>query len=264
MGRLDGKVAIVTGASSGMGEAITKRFAKEGATVLAIARRKEKLQGVIDEITAQGGKAVAVSGDVTNQADVENVVKTAVEQYGKLDIVVNNAGLMDNMAPVERIPDEMFDNVIDVNLKGPFRMFRAAIPAMLKNPDNPKYPAGFGKGAFVTVASVGGLRGAISGPAYTASKHGVVGLAKNVAFMYAKKGIRSNIIAPGGVATEMAAAMTGWDPEWVGICTSGNAECNPRTGAPGEIAELALFLASDESSLINGATVTADAGWCAQ
>ena len=263
MGRLDGKVAIVTGASSGMGEAITKLFAQEGAKVVAIARRKEKLQGVIDEITGKGGTAIAVSGDVTNQADVENAVRTAVEQYGKIDIVVNNAGLMDNMAPVERMADEMFDNVIDINLKGPFRLFRAAIPEMLKNPDNPAYPAGFGKGTFVTVASMGGLRGAISGPAYTASKHGVIGLAKNVAFMYAKKGIRSNIIAPGGVATDMAGAISGWDPEGVGICTEDAALTNPRYGTPGEIAMLALFLASDESSLINGATVAADSGWSA-
>ncbi len=263
MGRLDNKVAIVTGASSGMGMEISRLFAKEGASVVAIARRKERLQGVIDEITRQGGKAIAVAGDVTIQADIEKAVRTAVEKYGHLDIVVNNAGLMDNMAPVDRMSDEMFDNVIDVNLKGPFLMFRAAIPEMLKNPDNPKYPAGFGKGAFVTVASAGGLRGAIAGPAYTASKHGVIGLAKNVAFMYAKKGIRSNIIAPGGVATDMAAAITGWDPEGVAICTGDAEISNPRYGTPEEIAMLALFLASDESSLINGATVTADAGWSA-
>ena len=261
MGRLDGKVAIVTGASSGMGEAITKLFAKEGATVLAIARRKEKLQHVIDEVTKKGGKAVALAGDVANEADVKNAVKTAVEQYGKLDIVVNNAGALDKVAPVADLDDETWRNVFAVNVDGPMYMFRAAIPEMLKNPGDAE---GLNKGAFVTVSSIGGTHGGHTGAAYTASKHANLGLAKNVGYMYAKKGIRSNIIAPGGVATEMAAAMTGWDPEWVGICTSGNAECNPRTGAPGEIAELALFLASDESSLINGATVTADAGWCAQ
>ncbi|NLX49619.1 MAG: SDR family oxidoreductase [Methanospirillum sp.] len=261
MGRLDGKVAIVTGASSGMGEAITKLFAKEGATVLAIARRKEKLQHVIDEVTKKGGKAVALAGDVANEADVKNAVKTAVEQYGKLDIVVNNAGALDKVAPVADLDDETWRNVFAVNVDGPMYMFRAAIPEMLKNPGDAE---GLNKGAFVTVSSIGGTHGGHTGAAYTASKHANLGLAKNVGYMYAKKGIRSNIIAPGYVATEMVdlSRTTQSHAEGMEIVSAG-VGANPRMGKAEEIAELALFLASDESSLVNGVVVAADAGWSA-
>ena len=249
--RLENKVAIVTGASSGMGAAIAERFAKEGASVAVIARRKERLQSLIDRITADGGRAIAVAGDVTSDADVENAVKTAVRKFGKLDIVVNNAGLLDKFVPVAELDDDLWNAVLDVNLTGPMRMFRAAIPEMEKA----------GGGSFVTIASIGGLHGCRAGPAYTASKHGVIGLAKNVAYMYAKKGIRSNVIAPGGVKTEIGA---GQQPNEKGaaVCMAGMG-INPRMGEAGEIASVALFLASDDASFVNGATVVADAGWTA-
>jgi len=194
MGRLENKVALVTGASSGMGYEIAKLFAKEGASVVAIARRKEKLADLVAKIEADGGKAIAVAGDVTSEEDVQNAVKTAVQTFGKLDIVVNNAGMLDKMRPVTEIDDDLWNAVINVNMTGPMRVFRAAIPEMEK----------IGKGAFVTVASLGGLKSGIAGSAYIASKHGVLGLAKNVAFMYANKNIRSNVIAPGAVT-----------PKWV-------------------------------------------------
>ncbi len=261
MGRLDGKVAIVTGASSGMGEAITKLFAAEGATVLALARRKEKLQGVIDGITAKGGKALAVAGDVSKEEDVKKAVKTAVEKYGKLDIVVNNAGSLDKVAPVADLDDETWKRVFSINVDGPMYMFRAAIPEMLKNPGDAE---GLNKGAFVTIASIASTHGAHGGAAYTASKHANLGLAKNVAFMYAKKGLRSNIITPGYVQTEMVdlSRTTQSHPEGMELASAG-AGAVPRMGRADEIAALALFLASDESSLVNGAVVAADAGWSA-
>ncbi len=254
MGKLENKVALVTGASSGMGHAIAKLFAKEGASVVVIARRKEKLDELIKKIESEDGKAVAVVGDVTNQGDVENAVKTTVDEFGKLDIVVNNAGLNDKMTPLTDMDDRLWDAVVDVNLNGPMRMFKRSLPEMLNN----------GGGAFVTIASVGGLNGARSGPAYTASKHGVIGLAKNVAYMYAKKDIRSNVIAPGGVKTEMADPkfLATHHEEGLQICAEGTCTA-PRTAEPEEIAELALFLASDDASAINGATVTADCGWTA-
>ena len=249
--RLKDKVALVTGASSGMGLEIARLFAGEGASVVVVARRKDRLTALVDQITASGGKAVAVAGDVTREEDVRNAVQTAVTTYGRLDIVINNAGLMDRMDPVADLDDDIWNAVIDVNLTGPMRFFRAAIPEMEKA----------GGGAFVTVASVGGICGGRAGAAYTASKHGVVGLAKNVAYAYAKKGIRSNVIAPGGVSTEI---LTGKDlnEEGAKIYAAGMAT-NPRMGEPMEVARLALFLASDEASLVNGAVVTADAGWTA-
>jgi len=249
--RLENKVAIVTGASSGMGAAIAKRFAKEGASVVAIARRKERLQSLIDDINADGGKAVAVAGDVTSDTDVENAVKAAVEQFGRLDVVVNNAGLLDRFVPVAELDNDLWNAVLDVNLTGPMRMFRAAIPEMEKT----------GGGSFVTIASVGGLHGCRAGTAYTASKHGVIGLAKSVAYMYAKKGIRSNVIAPGGVKTEIGAGQPA-NEGGAAICMTGM-NTNPRMGEAEEIASVALFLASDDASFVNGATVVADAGWTA-
>ena len=251
MGKLDNRVAIITGASSGMGKEIAMLFAQEGASVVAIARRKELLQGVIDGIIAKGGRAMAVSGDVTREEDIRNVVTAAVETYGRLDIVVNNAGLMDNMAPVGDLDDETWNQIIDVNLTGPMRLFRAAIPVFLKE----------GRGVFVTTASIGGLFGCRAGTAYTASKHGVIGLAKNVGYMYAKKGIRSNIIAPGGVNTDIVKGIR-IHPEGGALCGAGLVT-NPRIGEPSEIAKVALFLASDDSSFVNGATIVADSGWSA-
>ena len=250
MQRLENKVALVTGASSGMGYQIAKLFAKEGASIVVIARRKEKLADLIAHIEADGGKAIAVAGDVTSEDDVQNAVKTAVQTFGKLDIVVNNAGILDKMRPVTELDDDLWNAVINTNLAGPMRVFRAAIPEMEKN----------GGGVFVTVSSLGGLFGARAGAAYTASKHGVLGLAKNVAFIYADKNIRSNVIAPGGVKTEIGADIAGVSEMGMKRCQLGMATM-PRMGEAEEIAQLALFLASDEASLVNGAVVTADTGW---
>ena len=157
MGRLENKVALVTGASSGMGYQIAKLFAKEGASVVVIARRKEKLADLIAKIEADGGKAIAVAGDVTSEDDVQNAVKTAVQTFGKLDIVVNNAGILDKMRPVTELDDDLWNAVINVNLTGPMRVFRAAIPEMEK----------VGGGVFVTVSSLGGLNQESRGAAYT-------------------------------------------------------------------------------------------------
>jgi len=233
-----------------LGYEIAKLFAKEGASVVAIARRKEKLAELMAKIEADGGKGIAVAGDVTSEEDVQNAVKTAVQQFGKLDIVVNNAGILDKMKPVTELDDDLWNAVINVNMPGPIRVFRAAIPEMEK----------IGGGAFVTVASLGGLKAGVAGSAYIASKHGVLGLAKNVAFMYANKNIRSNVIAPGGVNTEMGTNTTGVSEMGMERCMLGIGTM-PRQGEPEEVARLALLLASDDASLINGAVVTADAGW---
>jgi len=251
--KLENKVALVTGASAGMGNSIGKLFAKEGASVVLMARRKEKLEELVNQIKNDNGKAIAVAGDVTNEEDVQNAIKTAVDTFGKLDIVINNAGIIDKSDPVAEIPDDIWDAVINVNLTGPMRIFRSAIPEMEKN----------GGGSFVTIASVAGLNGARGGPAYTASKHGVLGLSKNVAFMYAKKNIRSNVIAPGVVMTDMVTSLdNNCNQEGLDICSQGIVT-SPRPGEPEEVAEVALFLASDEASIVNGAVVTADTGWTA-
>lgn len=251
---LEDKVAIITGATAGMGKAMAELFSQEGASVVLFARREERLQNLVSEIEEKGGKAVYYAGDVTSQEDIDNLVDLAMKEYGKIDIAINNAGIMDNFKTIVNVDDDLWEKVIDVNVTGPMRLYRAVIPKMLEN----------GGGSLVTVASIGGLYGKISGTAYTASKHAAIGMSKSTAWMYAKQNIRCNVIAPGGVNTEIAATMdpAKLDMEGYGTCAA-FVEMNPKTGEAEEIAELALFLASDKASLINGAVVTADGGWTA-
>ncbi|KPU45598.1 glucose 1-dehydrogenase 4 [Oxobacter pfennigii] len=250
--RLKGKVAVVTGASSGMGRAIALLFANEGASVVAVARRKERLAEITQKAQEAGGTILAFQGDVSKKEDMENMIDFTVEKLGKIDILVNNAGVMDEMMPAGEVTDEMWDKVISVNLTGPLYSCRKAINVMLTQ----------GSGNIINVASIGGLQGSRAGAAYTASKFGLVGLTKNIGFQYAKKGIRCNAICPGGVDTEIGVGIT--KPSAFGIerATAGMA-ANPRSGSPEEIANVALFLASDESSFVNGITLVADSGWSA-
>lgn len=252
MKTLEDKVAIITGATAGMGKAMAELFSDEGASVVLFARREERLQNLVNEITEKGGKAVYCVGDVTNQEDIDNVVDLAIKEFGKIDIAINNAGIMDNFKTIVNVDDELWERVFDVNVTGPMRLYRAVIPKMIEN----------GGGSLVTIASVGGLFGKVSGTAYTASKHAVIGMSKSTAWMYAKQNIRCNVIAPGGVNTEIASTM---DPEKMDLEGYGNCagfiELTPKMGESEEIAELALFLASDKASLVNGAVVTADGGW---
>lgn len=252
--RLKNKVALITGATAGMGYSIAELFAKEGASVVLMARRKEILDDLVYKIKANGGKAVASPGDITKQEDVDLAVKTAIDEFGKLDIAINNAGILDAITPVGDVDDDLWNKVLDVNLTGPMRICRAVIPEMLKN----------GAGSIVTISSIGGLCGKVSGAAYTASKHGVIGLSNSTAWMYAKQNIRSNIIAPGFVDTEMSQSLVPeqCNEQGLGQCVPAY-EISPRTGEATEIAELTLFLASDEAKIVSGAVVKADSGWMA-
>jgi NAD(P)-dependent dehydrogenase (short-subunit alcohol dehydrogenase family) len=180
------------------------------------------------------------------------MIGTAAEAYGSLDVLVNNAGIMDSMEPIDATTNQQWERVLGVNLNGVFFASRLASQHMLKR----------GQGAIVNIASVGGLFGGRAGAAYTASKHAVVGLTRNMAFMYADKGIRTNAIAPGAVATNIAKSMgaphpVGAQRMQLGFATS------PRPADPDTIAHLALFLASREASNVNGAVITADGGWTA-
>ncbi|WP_276358010.1 SDR family oxidoreductase [Cohnella caldifontis] len=250
--RLNGKVAIVTGAASGMGKAIAERFAAEGAKVVVSDLREEAAQAVVTGIEAKGGQAIAVVANVAKEDDVQRLVDETVKNYGTVDILINNAGIMDNFVPAADLTDELWDRVMAVNATGPMRTTRKVLPIFLEK----------GKGAIVNIASVGGLYGSRAGAAYTASKHAVIGFTKNVGFQYATQGIRCNAIAPGGVNTNIGTTMNQPNPFGMEKAMSG-AGFNPRAGEPWEIAAAALFLASDEASFVNGAVVTADAGWTA-
>ena len=250
--RLENKVAVVTGAASGMGKAIAELYAKEGAKVILADFNLEGAEKVTDGIISNGGTAKAVKANVAELADIENMIDTAVNEYGTLDILVNNAGIMDGFEPAGDITDEKWDRIFDVNTKGVIRAIRKAIPIFLEK----------GTGVIVNTASTGGFNGAHAGVAYTASKHAVVGITKNTGFMYANQGIRCNAIAPGATVTNIAASMKNIN-EFGASRTKIPQSVVPRAGQPEEIAKVALFLASDESSFVNGTVVTADAGWTA-
>lgn len=250
--KLENKVAIVTGAASGIGKAIATLYAKEGAKVVVSDINLDAAQVVVAEIESAGGPAIAVMTNVAKQEDVDNLIETTIKSFGTVDIVVNNAGIMDNFIPVAEVTDEVWDKVIAVNTTGPMRLIRKAMPIFLEKK----------KGVIINIASIGGLQGSRAGAAYTASKFAVVGLTKNIGFQYAKEGIRCNAIAPGGVNTNIGKTID--NPSKFGMerATSG-AVNNPRMGEPVEIAQVALFLASDDSSFVNGTVITADSGWTA-
>lgn len=243
MERLKGKVAIITGAGSGIGLAMTKRFIEEGAKVVGgdIAEAGlEQLRGIPG--------TTPVQADVTNPVDVGRLVETA-QGLGSLDIICNNAGIVDRFLPVDEVTDEVWQRVLAVNLTGPMLLSRAAIPVMRKA----------GHGVIINTTSEAGLRGAAAGAAYTASKHGLIGLTKNIAATYASDGIRCVAIAPGGVNTPIS---MGGAPSQLGFATLQKIlGINPRLGEAVEIANVAVFLASDEAGFINGAIIPVDAGW---
>jgi NAD(P)-dependent dehydrogenase (short-subunit alcohol dehydrogenase family) len=248
---LDGRSVIVTGAGSGIGRATALAFAAEGARVVVADLNADGAAEVVKEIEKAGGSAVAVTGDLSEQAVVDRVTATAVERFGGVDVLVNNAGIMDRMSAVAEVSDAEWERVIRVNLTAPFLLTRAVLPHMLAA----------GKGAVVNTASEAGLRGSAAGAAYTASKHGIVGLTKSLAVMYRDKGIRTNAIAPGGTKTgitvDLEAGAHG--PAVLGAYM-GN------VGRPAEAEEQAaaiVFLASDAASNINGVILPVDNGWAA-
>mgnify|MGYP001184917455 FL=1 len=250
--RLKDKVAIVTGAASGMGKAIAEGYAREGAKVVVSDLNLEGAEAVVEGIKAAGGEAIAVKTDVTSEEELEQLFIETQNAYGKLDILVNNAGIMDGMEPVGEITDERWDKVFAVNTRSVMQTMRMAVEIFLDQ----------GYGNIINNISIGGVYGARGGVAYTAAKHAVVGMTKNTGYMYANNDIRCNGIAPGAVATNIASSMSnmsefGAKRQGVGLAI------NPRTGEPEEIANLAIFLASDESSFINGQVIAIDGGWTA-
>ncbi|MEV1084006.1 glucose 1-dehydrogenase [Streptomyces sp. NPDC050211] len=250
-GGLNGRSVIVTGAGSGIGRAAALAFAVEGARVVVADLNAEGAQAVVKEIEEAGGAAVAVVGDLSEQAVVDRVAETAVERFGGVDVLVNNAGIMDRMSALGEVSDAEWERVIRVNLTAPFMLTRAVLPHMLEA----------GRGAIVNTASEAGLRGSAAGAAYTASKHGIVGLTKSLAVMYRKQGIRANAIAPGGTRT---AIVVDADQSAHGPAALGPHFVNMgKLARPEEQAAAIVFLASDAASNINGVTLPVDDGWAA-
>ncbi len=247
MNRLQGKVAIVTGGNAGIGEAIAKLFAQEGASVVVTGRRKEELDRVVKGIGLNGGRALAVAGSVTDEAHVRDVVAQTVRTFGKLHILVNNAGIGDFGKRIHDTDDATWAQVLDINLTGVFRISRAAIPEILRS----------GSGSIINISSVASLVGISGLPAYAASKGGLDALTRAMAVDYARDNIRCNVINPGLVDTPMAAPLMSSPANLEPILAH---YAIKRPGKPEEVANLALYLASDESTWVTGATFPIDGG----
>lgn len=250
MGRLSGKRAIVTGAASGIGRASARKFAQEGAAVVAVDRAEDGLAETVAMIVEAGGRAMAVSADVGDEDAVSGFITACVESYGGLDVIYANAGVSGGRVPLAEQTVELWQDILRVNLIGPFLCIKHGAPIM----------AAAGRGSIICTASVAALRANAGGPPYAASKAGVVSLVQTMANEFFATGVQFNAICPGLIETGMTkptfdrARARGTDGK-IG-------QLNPtrRNGEPEEIANMALFLASDEASYVNGQAFAVDGG----
>jgi NAD(P)-dependent dehydrogenase (short-subunit alcohol dehydrogenase family) len=251
MSDMNDKVALITGASSGIGRATAELFAADGAKVVLAARRQEELDLLVAEIEAQGGTASAIKTDVSQAADVERMVEHAIKTFGRLNYAVNNAGIEGRFAGITELSEDDWDQVLDINLKGTFLCMQQEAKAMLDGEHD---------GAIVNVGSVNSFLGFASGTAYCTSKHGLIGLTTSVSAELAAQGIRVNLVCPGIIDTPMhqrARKLLGDDIYDQGVLPSVHLK---RAGQPEEIARAIVFLCSDEASYITGTTLTPDGG----
>lgn len=247
--RLDQKIAIVTGATRGIGRAIALALAKEGASVVVSGRNKEDCQKVVDKIEGLGKKGMAVECDVNYSTDIDDMIETTVSEFGRVDILVNNAGIID-FKPFLELTEEDWDETLNVNLKGQFLCARAAAREMIKN----KW------GRIINIGSISYGGCGIAFPLiahYTASKGGIVALTEALGLELTPQGINVNAICPGAIDTDMSKGIKEGDQLQQVLARIPKG----RLGQPEEIANLAAFLASEESEYITGAAIVVDGGW---
>ena len=248
-GRLEGKVAAITGAASGFGAGAARRFVEEGARVVLGDIQNDRGQALAEEL---GDAAVYVPCDVTSEDQVANLVDTAVEKFGQLDIMYNNAGVVGAVGPIATTPAGEWHRTIDIHVSGCFYGCKHAARVMIPR----------GTGAIVSMSSTAGIMGGLGPHAYTAAKHGIIGITRSVAAELAQYGIRANCISPAGMATPMVAATMG-DHTDLETARKNLAQTSPLKGRPGlpeDVVNAALWLASDESGYTSGLTLTTDAG----
>ncbi len=254
MTNLDDKVAVVTGAGSGIGRATTERLATEGARVVVADVDFDGASETVERITSEEGTAIAITVDVSDAAAVEAMVEETLDTYGRIDIAHNNAGIEGSNQPVTELDEAEWQQVIDVNLTGVWLGLKYEIPAMIES----------GGGAIVNTASIGGLT-AVGTPAYVASKHGVIGLTRSTATQYAQKGIRVNAICPGVIDTAMiergATDEAGTETEEIQQLVQ--QQPMGRMGQPEEVANTVVWLSSTEASFITGNAFPVEGGYMA-
>lgn len=244
--RFAGKTAIVTGAGSGIGKATALRLASEGARVIGNDLSEERLTALVEE--NPGLDIATVAGDVSSEETIARLLEAA---GGHIDALANVAGIMDGFLPAAEVDDATWDRVFTVNVTAIMRLSRAVLPLMVEA----------GSGSIVNVASEAGLRGAAAGAAYTASKHAIVGLTKNTSVFYTPKGIRTNAVAPGGVATNIEAPfMSQWAGERLGPIMQTTV---PPVAQPEQLAAAITWLLSDDSANVSGVVLASDGGWSA-
>jgi 3-oxoacyl-[acyl-carrier protein] reductase len=246
-GRLQDKVALITGAGSGIGRASAERFAAEGAQVVAV-----DLKGAAETVAAieaTGGEGLALITDVADEDAVAAMAEVALERFGRVDVLMNNAGILEDFLPAADTPTPVWDRVLGVNLFAQFFTSRALLPQMVER----------GDGAIINVASTAGLNGGNGGAAYTTSKHAIIGFTRQLCFDYARQGIRCNVICPGAVETGMTKEIFA-SPDAAVMAAVESAPIG-RWAQPDELANAALFLASDEASFVNGAVYVVDGGF---
>jgi 3-oxoacyl-[acyl-carrier protein] reductase len=249
MMKLDKRIAIITGAGSGMGRAMAKEFSENGATVVAVDVRADPVRETVKLL--DDGRGVGETADVSVREDVEGVVTRTLERFGRVDILCNNAGVLDDYTPAHETSDELWNRTMAVNITGPFLFSRAVLTPMLAQK----------KGVIINTASISSFVAGGGGAAYTSSKHALLGLTKQLAFDYGKHGIRANAICPGAIHTGMTGHLL--TPEGRNPHVDAAVAATPagRWGRPEEIAHMALFLAGDDADFIHGAAFTVDGGW---
>lgn len=246
MGSLSDKVAIVTGASSGIGRAAALLFAAQGARIVAVARRRDELDTLVRDIKTAGGNAVAVAGDVRHEATAVAAVEQAIAHYGRLDVAFNNAGTLGASGATPDVSLQGWQDTLDINLTSAFLAAQQQLPAMRH-----------GGSLIFTSTFVGHTVGIPGFAAYAASKAGLIGLTQALAVEYGARGVRINALLPGGTDTPMARQMNGTAEAWAAV---ESLHALKRVASPEEIARSALYLASDDSSFMTGAVLLVDGG----
>lgn len=251
MASLSGKVAIVTGGSSGIGKATAIAFAREDAKVVVASRREKEGIETVKQMRSAGSEGLFIKTDVSKETDVSAMVEKTIATYGHLDYAFNNAGIEQIPTPFVEQIEETFDQIMDINVKGVWLCMKHQIPQMLKN----------GGGAIVNMSSIGGIIGGAGVPIYVASKHAVLGLTKSVALEYAKEGIRINAVCPGAIETDLFDRFAD-NPEMRQRMMA--MHLIGRVGKPEEIAEAVVWLCSDKASFVTSQSLPLDGGYVAQ